>query len=308
MSSKNKPEKLPQFIPPMLAQPRAAFDSPEYFFEIKWDGTRTLAFIEAGRYRLVNRRRIDMTDRYPEFEFLQSLPVGTVLDGEMIVLKDGKPDFNLLQSREQARTPLRIRNLARMTPATYVVFDVLYENHESIMDRRLSERREHLARLVRRVADPHLVLSEGVVGEGKKFFAEACGHNLEGVIAKRLASRYLPGQRTEAWFKIKKTSELICAILGFLPEGNDDFRSLILAAQDGDKLHCAGKVGTGFPGPLRKKLNQLLWSRLRPKPAVPCKIKGKWVAPGLFCRVTFMERTANGELRAPAFKELIVRE
>lgn len=301
-------EPLPRFIPPMLSVPHEAFDSPDYLFEIKWDGTRSLVFIEDGEYRLVNRRRIDMTDRYPEFAFMARLPAGTVLDGEVVVLQGGRPHFPLLESREQARSPLKIRTKARATPATYIVFDLLYAGFMSWMTRPLVERRLLLDALVREANNPLLVFSDAVVGQGKAFFEQACREDLEGVIAKRMNSPYLPGKRTDAWYKIKRQAQLICAIIGFLPSGKDDFRSLILATDDDGKLSCCGKVGTGFDGAMRRQLNELLWSNLRPKPIVPCKIKGKWLEPGLFCRVSFMERTSGGDLRAPAFKELIVRK
>src|SRR5581483_1889695 len=115
--------RLPRFIPPMLSKPGEPFDSPDYLFEIKWDGTRTLVFIEHGSHRFVNRRKIDMTDRYPEFFYLGTLGDGVVLDAEMVVLRDGKPDFGLLQSREHSRSPLRIRTMSTQQPATLMVFD-----------------------------------------------------------------------------------------------------------------------------------------------------------------------------------------
>src|SRR5260370_13860550 len=118
--------ELPRFVPPMLAKPGVPFDSSEHLFEIKWDGTRVLAFVEQGGFRLVNRHRADVTDRYPELECLGALTAGTVLDGEVVVLQEGKPNFGLLPSRNQARAPLKIQSLARTLPATYVVFDLLY--------------------------------------------------------------------------------------------------------------------------------------------------------------------------------------
>jgi DNA ligase D-like protein (predicted ligase) len=297
-------QSLPAFIAPMLAKPGAPFDADDYLFEVKWDGTRTLAFIDQGGYRLLNRRRVDMTDRYPEFAFLTALPAGTVLDGEMVVLRDGKPDFGLLQSREQSRSPLKIAALARSTPATLMAFDLLYETFTPVMALPLTGRRQKLGRLVRQCHHPRLVLSEGVVGQGQAMFAEACRQNLEGVVGKRLSSRYLPGKRTEAWIKVKRGATALCAIIGFLPTGDRDFRSLILATDTNGELQCAGKVGTGIDSALRARLNKLLWSRLQPKPLVPCKIRGKWVAPGLYCKVSFMERTSSGEFRAPVFVEL----
>ncbi len=300
--------ELPRYIEPMLALSCPPFDADDYLFEIKWDGTRVMAYIDDGTYRLLNRRRRDITERYPEFAFLRDLPAGTVLDGEMIVLKEGKPDFALLQSREQSRTPRRVRASSQATPATYVVFDVLYQDYRSLMAQPLTERREHLALLVKSANTPRLQLSEAVVGKGKAFFAQAVKHDLEGVVAKRLASRYLPGQRTEAWFKIKRQGQLLCAVIGFVPSGPDDFRSLIIAAEQDGKLRCVGKVGSGIDVALRKKINQLIWSRLQEKPVVPCAVKGKWISPGLFCKVNFMEVTPNGDLRAPVLKKLIVSE
>src|SRR5216683_3760882 len=195
--------ELPRFVPPMLAKPGAPFDSPEHLFEIKWDGTRVLAFVDSHNYRLVNRHRADVTDRYPELGFWGALPPGTVLDGEVVVLQNGKPSFGLLLSRNQARAPFKIQSLARMLPATYIVFDLLYERFESLLALPLGRRRERLEKLMQRHAHPRLVFSQGVVGPGKAFFAEVCGQGLEGVMAKCLASRYRPGRRTDAWIKIK---------------------------------------------------------------------------------------------------------
>jgi ATP-dependent DNA ligase len=187
----------------MLAQPGVPFDSSEHLFEIKWNGTRVLAFVDQDGHRLVNRHRVDVTDRYPEFGFLATLPAGIVLDGEIVVLRQGKPDFRLLLSRNQTRAPLKIRSLARVLPATYVVFDLLYDRFESLLALPLSKRRERLEKLIRRCAPPSLVFSQGVVGSGKAFFEEVCRLGLEGMMAKRLASRYRPGRRTDAWIKIK---------------------------------------------------------------------------------------------------------
>jgi bifunctional non-homologous end joining protein LigD len=300
--------KLPEFIAPMLATPAEPFDSDDYLFEIKWDGIRTLAFIEDGAYRLINRRRLLMTERYPEFAFLKDLPSGTVLDGEMIVFKNGKPDFPYLMSREQARTARRIGPLSRLMPANYVVFDLLYDNGKACMNRPLPERRERLERVVEAAGKSLLVLSQGIIGKGERYFAEAVKRDLEGVVAKRLDSRYLPGQRNDCWLKIKRQSEILCAIIGFVPSGADDFQSLIIAAEEEGELRCVGRVGSGFNNAARKQLNQLLWSRLQRKPCVPCKFKGKWITPGLYCHVRFMEQTDNGDLRAPAFKGLVIRD
>lgn len=300
------PQRLPPFIEPMLARPGTAFDSDHYLFEVKWDGTRCLAFIEGGAYRLLNRRRVDMTARYPEFDFLANLPGGTVLDGEIVVLHEGKPDFGRLQSREHSRSPLRIRALAHAMPATFIVFDQVYESFHSIMDQPLEERRETLRQRVRATHQSRLVLSEGVVGSGTRFFAEVRERGLEGMIAKRLGSRYTPGKRTDAWLKIKRGERAHCVVIGFVPTGRDDFASLILATLDGGELRYAGRVGTGFTEAMRDRLNSLLRSRMRDKPLVPSKTRGRWIELGVYCTVRYLERTRGGEFRAPVFESLHV--
>src|SRR5690349_1216266 len=116
------PAPLPERLSPMLAQGSEPFDSPDHLFEVKWDGTRCLAFIEPGRLRLQNRRFIEMRDRYPELDCLRDLtgvPGGTLLDGEIVVLEGGKPSFPKLLRRELQTDPKRVVMLARSLPATF---------------------------------------------------------------------------------------------------------------------------------------------------------------------------------------------
>jgi len=194
---------LPAFVPPMLAQPGAPFDSDDHLFEIKWDGTRMLVVRDGDGYRLVNRHRADRTPQYPEFACLAQLPVGTILDGEMVVLHQGRPDFGRLLSRDLACQPLKIQLLARSLPATYVAFDLLYARHRSLLSAPLHQRRAQLRDLVGVLGHPQVVLSEGVGGAGREFFRQVCAMGLEGVVAKQLDSRYRPGRRTRDWIKIK---------------------------------------------------------------------------------------------------------
>lgn len=298
--------ELPHFIPPMLAKAGEAFDSDEYLFEIKWDGTRALAFVDRpGHHRLMNRRRVDMTRRYPDLACLGDLPPGTVLDGEIVVLTNGKPDFAALQSREHARNPTYIKGLSRSKPVTFIAFDQLLDRFEPIMERPLSERREILARTVAECGSSRVILSQGVVGPGKAYFQAACNEGLEGIMAKRLASRYAPGQRTGAWIKIKRQQVALCAVIGFLPEeGRQDFRSLLLACEQGGKAIYVGRVGSGFDAALRAKLNELLWPRVIDQPVIPCRAKAIWVRPDVYCHIRYMEQTASGQLRSPVFLEI----
>jgi ATP-dependent DNA ligase len=203
MNRKALAMQLPHFVAPMLAKPGRPFDSADYLFEIKWDGTRMLAAIDRDGYRLVNRHGRERTEQYPEFGFLRQLPAGMILDGEMIVLSGGKPAFGKLLTREQTQDPLKIRMLARSLPAVYVVFDLLYADYEPLLDQPLEGRRERLEKLVEGQQESGIVFSAGVVGEGRAFFERVCREGLEGVVAKRLGSLYRPGKRSDAWIKIK---------------------------------------------------------------------------------------------------------
>ena len=105
---------------------REPFDSEQHLFEVKWDGFRAVSFCDGGAWRLFSRNRTDFVPRYPELSFLGRLPHGLVLDGEIVVFRDARPDFAAMLTREQARTASKIDYLSRTLPCTYVVFDVLY--------------------------------------------------------------------------------------------------------------------------------------------------------------------------------------
>jgi len=200
-------KRLPAFVAPMLAKPGKPFDSDDFLFEIKWEGTRMLAYIEKSGYRLINRHGRHRTEQYPELGFLGHFPAGTILDGEMVVLVDGKPDFGKLLAREQTRASLKVRMLARYLPATFVAFDLLFGSYQSIMDQPLLKRRARLRTLLKNQRTGRIALSEGIVGQGRAFFEQVCQEGLEGVVAKRLDSLYLPGKRAGNWIKIKPGRE-----------------------------------------------------------------------------------------------------
>src|SRR5260370_7252152 len=150
--------ELPRFVPPMLVKAGVRLDSQEHLFERKWDGTRALGFVDSRGYRLVNRHRANVTERYPELGFLNDLPTGIVLDGEVVVLCQGKPDFGLLLSRNQARASLKIQTLPRTFPAPYAVFNLLSHRSQSLLAVPLITRRKRLENLIQGCAHPQFVV------------------------------------------------------------------------------------------------------------------------------------------------------
>ncbi len=200
---------LPAVLKPMLAkQADAAFDSEQHRFEIKWDGIRCLAFVEAGRVRLQSRRFVDLTLQFPELACLGRLPSGTVLDGELVVLEEGNPSLRRVQARALLQNRQRIQFQSEMLPATYMVFDLPYLRGKPLLASWLSLRRQQLQQLIERSMLPGILMAEGVRGLGRQLFAQVVRLGLEGVMAKRLDSPYLPGKRSGYWLKIKPQTQV----------------------------------------------------------------------------------------------------
>jgi bifunctional non-homologous end joining protein LigD len=296
---------LPQHVAPMLARIGAPFDSAAHLFEIKWDGVRAMTYVEGGAHRMHGRKRRDLAGRYPELQFLAALPGGTVLDGELVVLDAaGKPDFRAVVGRENSSAD-RAAAGAHRTPVAYVVFDLLFARGESLLASPLQQRRAALEQVVAAAANPRLVLSEGVVGTGLSLFAAVQERGLEGIVGKRLDSPYRPGERTDAWQKIKAVQQLHCLILGYETDGARGFKSLIIATDVAGELRCVGKVGSGIDETERVELLRLLAARRVPRPLIDAGMPGEWVTPGLYCLVNFLEWTPAMALRAPVFVRLL---
>jgi ATP-dependent DNA ligase len=195
---------LPRFIKPMLAaEAKEPFDSDAHLFEIKWDGIRCLAFIEAGRVRLQSRELIDITAQFPELEGLVGLPDGTALDGELVSPRHGRPSLVAVQRRVLLQGGTRIQLLRRSSPVVYIVFDLLYVHGQSLMAQPLIERRCRLEEIVNDFKAAPVALSEAVLTQGRDLFAAAMKLGQEGIMAKALEGYYAAGRRTGMWKKIK---------------------------------------------------------------------------------------------------------
>ena len=194
----------PHLVAPMLAVPAAPFDSPAYSFEVKWDGVRALARVEASGWRLWGRQQADYTVRYPELATLRGWPAGTLVDGELAAFDaTGRPDLRRLLGRHGLADGWRIGQARRWCPVVYVVFDLLYDRGRCLLGEPLSVRREMLAGLCGDVAIAGVLFSAGVVGAGQALYAAALAAGQEGVMAKQLSAPYRPGRRSPAWLKIK---------------------------------------------------------------------------------------------------------
>lgn len=293
----------------MLAFPSRPFDSPDHIFEIKWDGTRCLLFKDGKNIRLQNRRLLDITYRFPELvETHREIDAGdAILDGEIVVLSEGKPDFSKLQQREHLLDPLRISIISRKMPATYMAFDILYLNGKSLIEKPLIERKALLGKIIKE--EGSIIVSRYVLKEGKRYFDEVISRGFEGVMAKALMSPYLIGKRSRHWLKIKPERMEECYIIGYTTgkgEREKSFGSLVIAGIEEGRLIFRGKVGSGFGEEDLRVIHEMLKEIKVDQPPIPVRInmKVQWVRPVVKCRVSFQELTGDGLFRAPIFRGL----
>jgi DNA ligase D-like protein (predicted ligase) len=290
---------MKQLYLPMLAQAAAPFDHPDYEFEIKWDGVRALAAVDASGWRLWGRRGTDYTPRYPELAVLRRLPAGTVVDGELVVLRQGRADFPMLLRRHQRCRPIPAGSNHDLA-VSYVLFDLLVERGCPVLQAPLDERRARLRELLARVAAPGLVYADGIVGQGREFFAHVVAQGHEGVVAKKRRSRYQAGKRSSAWKKIKPVGVLLCVLVGYRADRHR-VPSLLLATLRDGQLRYVGRLSRGFTYQARIMLAQQLATLRRARPVLPCPHRATWIEPVRYCRVHHQGWTSNGRLRHPVF-------
>jgi bifunctional non-homologous end joining protein LigD len=310
-------EPMPQGgIVPMLAKPgKLPRDEDPWAYEVKWDGIRALTYSEPGRLRLETRNLRDVTAAYPELRRLNRALSShhAILDGEIVAFDaDGRPSFERMQQRMHLTSESVIRRRAKEVPVVYVIFDLLWLDGHSLMDRPLTERRERLEEL--ELVGPNWQTPAQLQGKGEELLAATAASGLEGLIAKRRDSPYEPGRRSGAWIKIKNVRREEFVIVGWEPgEGRRAERiGALLVARHDEKtgeLVYAGEVGTGFTEQtledLARRLAPLRIDRcpLSAPPAKPPR-GAIWVEPLLFAEVKFTDITRDGMLRHPSFKGL----
>lgn len=308
--SKGKRAAFPSKLTPMLAtlvdQP---FDEPGWVYEVKWDGYRALAFMNKGKVELKSRNDKSFDEKfYPIYESIKAWNINAIVDGEIVVLGEkGISHFGNLQNwRSEADGDL-----------VYYVFDLLWLDGRDITMLPLLERREILKQII--PDDEHIRLSEIFAESGKDFYNAARKNGLEGIIAKKADSDYLPGLRTNNWLKIKANKRQEMVIGGYTI--NDDtskpFSALLVGVFENGDLIYTGKIGTGFSiktqQEMLKQFKPLITKKIpfaeEPDVNKPSRFRAKpphaeavWLKPQLVCEVSFAEMTSDGVMRHPSFE------
>jgi bifunctional non-homologous end joining protein LigD len=318
-------EKMPRSIDPMLAKPGEVpeSDSDEWAYEIKWDGVRVLGYADRGKWSMQSRRLEDVTARYPELERIAEALAdhAAVLDGEVVALdSEGRPRFQLIQSRMGLTTPAAVKAKMDRQPVHYVIFDLLHLDGRNVRELPYLERRELLEGLG--LDGPRWRVPRYRLDGGPNLLEAARRQGLEGVVSKRTDSPYRPGKRTGEWTKTRVWKRQEFVIGGYIPgEGSRAKRvgSVLVGYYDkrrselrrGQKqvLHFAGGVGSGLKESDLEYLTKELRKRERPEspfdvghPTGPKARFAVWCNPELICEASWTEWTNQGTLRQPAFK------
>jgi len=304
-------EELPAKMAPMLAGiADAPFAHRDWLFEPKLDGYRILAHVGLDGVKLRSRNGIDLTAAFPRLvdDLRTQLSMPLLLDGEIVVLRDGRPSFDALQTRVQLRAPSDIEAAERATPSVLFCFDLLHVLGMNVRSARYIDRRRYLGQCLVPTQRLQLVHAES---DGEALYRAALAAGFEGMMAKRRTSLYSPGKRSDDWLKIKHVRSAEFVVGGYT-EGNgarrDQFGALMLGAWNEGALQPVGNVGSGFGDRELGTLAALLRARKVAKMPFATKPeadgKAVWTKPDLVAEVKFAGWTDSTHLRAPVFMRL----
>ncbi|MBT2538326.1 ATP-dependent DNA ligase [Arthrobacter sp. ISL-69] len=306
------PSAAPDFSP-MLAGAGTTADlrGLDWQFELKWDGIRAIIIADEDRIRLISRNGNDVSASYPELTDRRCWPEQSfTADGEIVAVgPSGRPDFGLLQTRMKLTRAADVAKARAATPVRLMVFDLLSDGGEDLRRMPLRKRRARLDELGWPAGCP-VHLSEVLDHEVEDLLASARELGLEGIMAKRIDGRYVSGERSKSWLKLKfeRTQEVLVG--GWRPgkgSRHGSVGSLLVGIPEGGKLRYVGRVGSGFSD---RELNELrlqmdsLSRKTSPFTEVPAAdaSDAHWVTPGLVGEVTFGDWTGAGKLRHPVWR------
>lgn len=297
---------MPEIVHPMLATlVDDPFSNPEWIFETKWDGFRSVCFVRKGESQFVSRNQIDMTPQYPELTGVAKRidAKEAILDGEIVALdKDGMPRFQLLQPRVGRKSGLAA--LRGQGQIVYYVFDLLYVDGYDLTSCPLVERKQVLQNILKPAS--FIKLSEHIEGNGEAFFKQIEKFHLEGMMAKRADSPYVP-KRSRDWLKVKTVQRSEVAIGGYTqPRGSrSHFGALVVGLYSRTDLHYVAHVGGGFNQRSLAELYKMMQPlKTKDSPFVDAPKTNEpvqWIKPRLVAEVKFSEWTADQRLRQPVY-------
>ncbi len=284
--------------PMLIAQMWEPFDDPDWIYELKLDGCRCIAYLEKDRVILRNKRNMELLPRFPELsEIYKRAKRRCVLDGELVVMVNGVPDFYELQKRTLLTSRTKTLLGANRLPASFVAYDCLQVEDGVLLDTPLLERKEILQNLVEE--NERIAVSRYIPEKGTQLFALTVEKELEGVVAKKASSLYYQGKRTKDWIKFKRMADKDFIICGYEQgSGPGKMVSLILGEYQEGELVYAGTVSWG----VRREVIRALAKGACPfREGIESNGNIVWCKPEKTCIVEYMPNTQDA-LRQPVFK------
>lgn len=279
--------------PMLLGEVEEVFDSKGYLYEVKYDGIRVLVFVSKDKVVIRSRYGINITGLFPEMKVLCKMVKGNVIfDGEIIMLDNNKVSFSKLQKRIHLKNKKTIEFLSKTNPVIFICFDVIYEGKD-LINLSLLERKDVLSKYK---DNDVFIKSTYVMGDGTKLFNAIKKLDMEGIVAKKINSKYLVNERSDNWLKIKNYKSGDFIILGYINKEESHVISLVLGEYLNKKIVYVGKVILGKKRSLADKILKMKKSK------AVVKIKDKdviYIKPEIKCLIKYLERTDNGLLRQP---------
>ncbi len=285
------------FEPMLLSEEKKAFDSTDYIFEVKFDGTRALIFIDKSSLVIKNRHGKDITYLYPELQAIKKFIKDKVIfDGEIVSFQDGVPSFQKLQERTHLKNKIKIEYQSKNNPVIFICFDILYQNKD-ITNLRLMERKKFLSCYD---DNEFFMKNKYIENNGKALFNKIKKIGLEGIVAKKKDSKYFIETRSKEWIKIKNWQVASFYIGGYVIS-DKNVMSVLLGEIKNRKLYFVGKVVISSKVSLYKKV---INSKIKNSSVFEnYLIVANYIEPKYKCYVEYMERSKNNYLRQPVFRE-----
>jgi len=289
--------------PMLIGENQEAFDSPNYIYELKLDGERCIAYLDKDVTELRNKRNMKMLVKVPELSNIhKQVKQRCILDGELIVIKDGVPNFYEIQRRSLMSNSFKIQLASSKLPASFTAFDILYYKDHSVTDLPLMERKKLLEKVINE--NERIAISRYIEEHGIQFYQLAKQNNLEGIVAKRKDSKYYLDKKTKDWIKIKYLLDDDFVVCGYILKGGGVI-SIVLGQYLKTELMYKGHVTMGISTDDFQLIKHTPELSSQPFNELPSgNDNAVWIEPNLVCIVKFMMKTANGGLRQPVFKGL----
>lgn len=290
-------------IKPMLIKDmKNPFNSPEWLYELKLDGIRCIAYLDKVSTDLRNKRDMKLLPRFPElYDINKCVKKKCILDGELVVLKNGVPDFYEVQKRTTMNDKFKIQLANTKYPASFVAFDIIYLEDKEVTDLELIERKKLLEDII--IDNKKCAFARYIIENGIGLYEVADQQKLEGVVAKKLESKYWFGKESRDWIKFKRMADEDFIICGFTKK--NEMSTILLGQYKGDKLVYKGSVSFGVRYNLLLENKDLIidYSPFNLTPTDVYNNEITWLKPVLVCIVEYMPNTKNS-LRQPVFKGL----